>query len=509
MKRQALVVGINRYPFLKDSLNNPRHLTTSDRDASAIAYFLERYGSFEVTRFPFQDVWEVDPVGLVTVDNLKTEIIRLFQPKVNVPETALLFFAGRGLRQENQDGTTEGFLGTSDTNTRKNRWGISLNWLRQLLRDSLVQQQIIWLDSSFSGELFNFSEVVDTNKHRCFITATQEFENAYVFDGPGLLTRAILESLDPTKQSNAIVTNLTLTDSINRQFKAQTVQRPICYNTDTQINFTSIISFSHKKTEHSLQRLWRETEEWFCDDHPLIKHSPSKIFQYFSQQNPNQDKANRYREAVENALGGAQFPDSWWLPESVEHIHECMKTLCGEFFNGSDKKLANKKHISVGAAYLIALMAYQEVSPNKVQPLTNKVKDWIGREKSSTSRLFPLQDAETTKASAMALYDLFYCLFDPTKKDSQVINALFDPPGNFLKIEFNWLANQPTEEGGKSLSDLTYELWKNEIFIPEKGKTTTNAILRLLGSMFVSKAGFSSPGVVYMESNALVIASTT
>jgi hypothetical protein len=36
MSRDALVVGINKYPFLKDSMGNNKHLTTPASDAEAI-----------------------------------------------------------------------------------------------------------------------------------------------------------------------------------------------------------------------------------------------------------------------------------------------------------------------------------------------------------------------------------------------------------------------------------------------------------------------------------------
>ncbi|MBW4495953.1 MAG: caspase family protein [Oscillatoria princeps RMCB-10] len=526
MKRQALVIGINRYPFLKDAKGQSQHLTTPDRDASAVAHLLERYGHFEVRRYPSKDVWEVDPEGLVKADNLKNEILRLFQPKVNVPETALLFFAGRGFRPPNMDGITEGFLGTSDVNPRKNKWGISLKWLGQVLQDSPIQQQIVWLDCSFSGELFNFTELAEPDKKRdrCFITATQEFEEANaVQDEHGFLSRALLESLDPTQQASGIVTSLTLTNSVNRQFgtetadrqfKAETTQRPICSNVGNPIVLTSTTGISNirRKSEHRLQRLWRETEEWFCadDDDILMKHSPTKVSRYFSPDNSESDQAVLYRQSVENALGGTPLPNSWWQEESVYYLHESLKCLCGEFFSGQDRIVAGRRHISVGAAYLIALMAYQESWPNNVEPLTENVEHWIGRTRASNSWVFALQDAETARTSAMALYDLFLCLFQSRQLESepQVISAFFEAPGNILRIEFTWRANEPAEDRRESLADWTYQILESKtIFIPQEAANTRNAILRLLGSMFVSKVGFMSPGVVYMTRNELVVAS--
>jgi hypothetical protein len=514
MNRQALVIGINRYPFLKDAKGESQHLTTPARDASAIAHILELYGHFQVTRYPSKDPWEVDPKPETSVkaDHLKNEIIRLFHPKVNIPDTALLFFAGCGFRQQNPDGTTEGFLGTSDANPRKNKWGISLKWLRQVLQDSPIQQQqIVWLDCGFSGELFNFTEAeTDKERQRCLITATQDYEEAHALkDQHGLLTQAILGSLDPNQYPNNIVDNYFLSNSININFQNNPHQHPNCSNTAAPIIITSTTRIG-KKEQHRLQRLWQETEDWFTEDdnEVLMKHCPRKVSKYFSVENPEQDKAKHYREQVEKALGGTSLPDSWWQEQSVYHLHESLKSLCGYFFAGSDQKITGKKHISVGSAYLIALIAYQELFPNNLALLTEKVENWTGRTKASKSWLFPLQDEETTRTSAMALYDLFDKLFQPSPYHSQVINICFDTPGNKLVIEFNWRANKPAEEGGESLADWTKLLEGTSFFIPDKAVNTRNAILRLLGSMFVSKAGFLSPGVVYMEENTLVIAST-
>jgi hypothetical protein len=503
MNRQALIIGINRYPLLKGAKGELQHLTTPARDASAIARKLELYGQFQVTRYPAKDDWEIDSKGLVETENLKNEIIRLFQPKVNIPETALLFFAGRGFRPKNEDGTRrEVFLGTSDANPRKNHWGISLKWLRQVLREIPIQQQIVWLDCSYSGELFNFP-TTEKNIQRCFITATGEYEEANAIkDEHGLLTQTILYCIKNNQKS---LDTEVLTNYIDKEFPKNYSQHPICYSSNP-----IIITGTIPKKEHRLQRLWRETKGWFRneDADTFMKHSFSHIEPYFTAGNPNQ--ANRYRQEIERVLGGARLPETWWQEiQSIEQIHLSMRTLCGDFFVGSEAVLNNKKEISVGTAYLIALIAYQEIY-NNVEPLTTNVMHWKERTQSSTSRIFPIQDAETAKESAMALYDLFYCLFDRTKSESQVINTLFDSPGNCLKIEFNWRANEPAKTGGKSLADLTSEICKNNkrFVIPEEGKTTINAILRLLANMFISERGFLSPGVVYMENNALVIAST-
>ena len=53
MRRDALVVGINQYPFLKDTpTSHAKHLTTPAADAEAIAQLLDEHGDFRVTRLP-------------------------------------------------------------------------------------------------------------------------------------------------------------------------------------------------------------------------------------------------------------------------------------------------------------------------------------------------------------------------------------------------------------------------------------------------------------------------
>jgi uncharacterized caspase-like protein len=156
MNRDALVVGINQYPFLKDTpTSKAKHLNTPASDAEAIALRLEEYGGFRVRRLPEsiqEEQRRVDPKKLVQGNELYEAIIQLFNPVGDsVPQTALLYFAGHGLRR-NLGGVTEGFLATSDSDPRKNQWGVSLRWLRDLLQKSPVQQQMVWLDCCYSTD---------------------------------------------------------------------------------------------------------------------------------------------------------------------------------------------------------------------------------------------------------------------------------------------------------------------------------------------------------------------
>ncbi|MBD2184276.1 caspase family protein [Planktothrix sp. FACHB-1375] len=251
MNREALVVGINRYPMLKDKpTSKPRHLMKSAADAEAIAQFLETYGNFRVQRLPAINIegsWQVDsdpaPRNLIQAQDLKKAIANLFNPpSSSIPDTALLFFAGHGLRSH-EGGVTEGFLGTSEANPLRGKWGLSLQWLRQLLQESPVRQQIVWLDCCHSGELLNFAEADPGSRgkarDRCLIAASRDFEVAYEEVGGehGILTSALLQGLKPENHAESWVTNYSLVDFINKQL-ATSRQRPIFHNSGGEIILT-------------------------------------------------------------------------------------------------------------------------------------------------------------------------------------------------------------------------------------------------------------------------------
>ena len=247
MNRDALVVGINQYPFLKDTpTSKAKHLFTPANDAEAIAQRLEEYGDFRVRRLPETIQGEqrrVTSDGLVKSEILEDAIIQLFNPVgENIPETALLYFIGHGLRK-NRGGVTEGFLAASDVDPRKNLWGISLRWLRELLQKSPVKQQIVWLDCCYSGELFNFVEAdLGTSlqeQTRFLIAASREFEPAEedIQGKHGVFSKALWQGLDPRQQPDGLVNNDKLIEYIAQTLK-DVPQQPIWYNPNREIMLT-------------------------------------------------------------------------------------------------------------------------------------------------------------------------------------------------------------------------------------------------------------------------------
>jgi WD40 repeat protein/predicted negative regulator of RcsB-dependent stress response/energy-coupling factor transporter ATP-binding protein EcfA2 len=245
--REALVVGINSYPALGGSVTQSRNLEQPAADAEAVAQRLEKYGNFRVRRLPeFYDQGKpcVADTKLVKVPDLEEAIAQLFNPPSDtVPDTALLFFAGHGLRNV-QGGITEGFLATSDANPKKRQWGVSLQWLRRLLEESPVPQQIIWLDCCHSGEVLNFEQADPGAKgkarDRCFIAASRDFEAAREGLGGsqhGVLTEALLSGLNPETQPEERVTNYTLVEVIKSKLSTSR-QRPMFHNSGANILLT-------------------------------------------------------------------------------------------------------------------------------------------------------------------------------------------------------------------------------------------------------------------------------
>ncbi|MEH2044756.1 nSTAND1 domain-containing NTPase [Nostoc sp.] len=237
MSRDALVVGINTYDRLK-SLNAPA------ADGEAIAQILQQYGEFRVTRLPAVKDKENETIRIgkqtkVSLTQLERAIVQLFKPDGKPPDTALLYFSGHGLRKNL--GIQEGFLATSEVNPDAGNWGLSLQWLRRLLQESEVRQQIVILDCCYSGEVLNFAEADPGDRgkgrDRCFIAASRDFEVAFeeINSQHSVLTAALLKGLEP--KQDRWVSNYTLVDLLNQEHHPFP-QRPIFANSGEAINLT-------------------------------------------------------------------------------------------------------------------------------------------------------------------------------------------------------------------------------------------------------------------------------
>ena len=240
MSRDALIIGINQYHHSKlGNLNSP------STDAEAIAQILGKYGFTTVRRLPEvirDDTPQVNPKGQVTRQELRAAIVQLFKPNTQnqLPDTALLYFSGHGWQSDLI--ATDGYLATSDSDPTTD-FGVELQWLRGLLEQSGVRQQVVWLDCCSSGSLLNFDEVRSAKqgqaRDRYFITSSRDFEESYqdIASPYSAFTKALLDGLDPNNSPTGKVTSENLANHMSQVFDGQP-QKPISHSTGGTIVLT-------------------------------------------------------------------------------------------------------------------------------------------------------------------------------------------------------------------------------------------------------------------------------
>jgi tetratricopeptide (TPR) repeat protein len=249
--RYALVVGINQYPCLEDATGQAKHLRTPASNAEAIAQLLEAANNFQVRRLPCSEIdgkLQVDPDKLVEVDELLDEITKLFLTE-DGRDTALLFFAGHGLPKKPLGNLKQILLATSDANPRRKKLhGVLLRDLWEIVGQSSVKEQIIWLDSCHSGELLEFkdSDLLGRvpGRQRFLIAASHSSEVAYErLDGKhGVLSGALIEGLNPNRMpQNQWINDRKLADFVEEELKAYYLeaklpQQPQIRRPDREIN---------------------------------------------------------------------------------------------------------------------------------------------------------------------------------------------------------------------------------------------------------------------------------
>ena len=228
MSRDALIVGINRYQYLND-------LQAPAVDAEEIAQRLAQDGEFKVRRIPEKlaqgNTPNVSATQVVSQGQLEAALEQLFRPgSVQAPETALFYFSGHGI--PDGKGFDKGYLAASDTNPNVARSGLSLRWLQWLLGESAVKQQIVWLDCCHSGSLIvNVGAANPGNgegRDRCFIASSRDFESSWedVNSEYSVLTKALLEGLEPTRLPGRWIDTFALVDYVNQALKGE-LQTPV------------------------------------------------------------------------------------------------------------------------------------------------------------------------------------------------------------------------------------------------------------------------------------------
>ena len=250
MKRQALIIGINRYPSLRDKpTDEAKHLHAPYHDAIAIGEMLDRPQenpdfAWCVERLLSNDDNETRKV--VSANELRDAIRNLFLPNTQTPpEVALLFFAGHGLRDNNG----KVYLAHSNVKPRTGEWGFPLDELREWMQESKIPHQIVFLDCCHSGDLvqgmanLTAAEVQQWNLggSRFIVAACRDDLEAKGVGKRGVLTEELIKGLDPKNQpANQWVTTYSLYDFLDRQIANNSLLReqiPLLYPPAQSIKF--------------------------------------------------------------------------------------------------------------------------------------------------------------------------------------------------------------------------------------------------------------------------------
>jgi len=191
----ALFVGINQYSKLKP-------LKSPFRDAASMA---ERFKAGS-DRWNVRQLPEREDTSIQSID-LKNALKIIFPDKEETKQPhklGLFFFSGHGVRVRCDHGY-EGYLATTHFSDETPR-GISLRELQEILLNSNVEQQVIWLDCCHAGEFLNF---LSEEKWKQWLSSGDRFvvvssrDDLVSYDGNGTshsqVTKVLLQALDPTR----------------------------------------------------------------------------------------------------------------------------------------------------------------------------------------------------------------------------------------------------------------------------------------------------------------------
>lgn len=178
--RKALCVGIDSY----EKINN---LYGCVNDASLVKKALGRNGDGSLN-FNVRIRTAISEKSYITRAILKDEIESLFKSEV---EVAVLYYSGHGAIDE-----AGGYLCTSEI--RRPDEGLSLNEIMGLVATSRAQNNIIILDSCFSGGISNIPAMENyalIKKGTTILAACGQNEYATEKDGHGVFTSLLVEAL--------------------------------------------------------------------------------------------------------------------------------------------------------------------------------------------------------------------------------------------------------------------------------------------------------------------------
>lgn len=211
------------------------------KDADAIATILEEQGNFNVKRIPsYKDEnnrMRVHPTPgskkAITLRRLTDEIKNFFNPQgEQIPEVALLFFAGHGLSYE-EFGEYHNFLAPVNCDPEQEIWGYHLDNLQKLLRISRIPEKIVWLDACHSGALIRDFDSQSGTKW-CLISAAPDHDVAGESQEQGVLTTVLLKALDYHEHDTTFIDSHALVKNLEEIRQADGITQQFTYKNSEQ-----------------------------------------------------------------------------------------------------------------------------------------------------------------------------------------------------------------------------------------------------------------------------------
>ncbi|MCC5665909.1 caspase family protein [Nostoc sp. CHAB 5784] len=301
MARYALVIGIAEY--LSPSL---ARLSKTTNDAEAIAQLLEQYGDFQsVQRLPQR--WNKDKNGYEMAASKVTgaqlgQDLRTFLLEQAANNEALIYFSGHGFTISDNLGQQKGYLASSDCQIEfkdnenvEQKYGIPLDSLNDLIRDSQLSSLVMLLDCCHSGDFLERQLIERTlnafssQKDYYLITACRGFERAGVIKSEeySIFTGAVVKGLAVENVgSSRRISGDRLFDFVSNELKGS-VQEPIRMGwgrsitlvTYPQLDITTgeKIAFNQENPYRGLYAFESEQAQYFCGRDEAVRTLISRL----------------------------------------------------------------------------------------------------------------------------------------------------------------------------------------------------------------------------------------
>jgi len=301
MARYALVIGIAEY--VSPSL--PR-LSKTTNDAEAIAQLLEQYGDFQsVQRLPQR--WNKDKNGYEMAVSKVTgaqlgQDLRTFLLEQAVNNEALIYFSGHGFTISDNLGQQKGYLASSDCQIEfkeneniEQKYGIPLDSLNELIRDSQLSSLVMLLDCCHSGYFLKRQLIERTlntfssQKDYYLITACRGFERAGVIKSEeySIFTGAVVKGLAAENVgSSRRISGDRLFDFVSNELKGS-VQEPIRMGWGRSITLVTYpqldiptgekIAFNQENPYRGLYAFESEQAQYFCGRDEAVRTLISRL----------------------------------------------------------------------------------------------------------------------------------------------------------------------------------------------------------------------------------------